>query len=299
MTVLADLDFGDDYIYLENDGMEVFVVVHPDAGTTNYEDFVIDFGSYNANGYGLGYSASQIVMYAKDGSGGDTEKYNHNGYAADPVLIRGELDFGSLGYIWVNSGNYLTWFTSDALSVLGSSEINESSTHDSYAGPFTIGLESQTDQLVSDDRYFKGSIAEVIIYDADIDDGDANIIQSYLALKYGLTLKYGLSPAGAGDYISSSGTVIWDASTVQNYINGIGAIGRDDASGLDQRQGQSSSPGSVLAIGLGDIELTNDDNTNSFSSDESFMIWGNYKDMLLLLIPLSIALPTAVCIATG
>ena len=67
------------------------------------------------------------------------------------------------------------------------------------------------------DRSYTGSIAEVMAFDNDPSDG---AIESYLALKYGITLG---SPSSVVDYASPSGTVIWTGnSTYQNDIAGLG-----------------------------------------------------------------------------
>ncbi|SHH79170.1 choice-of-anchor J domain-containing protein, partial [Winogradskyella jejuensis] len=100
-------------------------------------------------------------------------------------------------------------------------------------------------------QYFQGSfdgrIAEVITYRARKDDADAtqerNRIQSYLAIKYGITLEptitAGVIEEGNLDYVDSDGSVIWDVSASAGFNFDIAGIGRDDASGLDQRQSSS------------------------------------------------------------
>jgi len=134
---------------------------------------------------------------------------------------------------------------------------------------------------------FDGRIAEVITYSAtnsDIDPTDArNRIQSYLAVKYGITL--GVNGTSQ-DYVDSDGTVIWDQSTNNGYNYDIAGIGRDDASELYQKQSSSVNDAvdgtgpteGILTIGLTDIYDTNSDNratnTNSIN-DKQYLMWGN------------------------
>ncbi len=136
---------------------------------------------------------------------------------------------------------------------------------------------------------FDGRIAEVITYSAtnnDANDTDArNRIQSYLGIKYGITLDLD-SNGTQKDYVNSDGTVIWDQSANVGYNHDIAGIGRDDASELNQKQSSSvndATDGSgpiegILTIGLSDIYTTNSDNISSnpttFNNKE-FLVWGN------------------------
>lgn len=136
---------------------------------------------------------------------------------------------------------------------------------------------------------FDGRIAEVITYsstNSDANDTDVrNRIQSYLAIKYGITL----DPDSNGttkDYVNSDGTVIWDYSANTGYNHDIAGIGRDDASELNQKQSSSINDGvdgsgpieGILTIGLNDIYDTNSDNITSNPNtldDKEYLVWGN------------------------
>ena len=132
-----------------------------------------------------------------------------------------------------------------------------------------------------------GRIAELITYKSRQTDTDLtqarNRIQSYLALKYGITL--GVNGTSQ-DYVNTDGTVIWDVDTgvpaddVFNYD--IAGIGRDDASGLYQKQSRSvnndldsgSRGQGVLTMGINTIYNTNNLNPNTLN-DKEYLIWGN------------------------
>ncbi|MDE5424005.1 hypothetical protein L3073_17455, partial [Ancylomarina sp. DW003] len=75
-------------------------------------------------------------------------------------------------------------------------------------------------------------VGEMIVYSTQLSAADINKVESYLAIKYGITLD---NSAGgiAGDYTSSGGTLLWDASTNVTYHNDVAGIGRDDNSALD------------------------------------------------------------------
>jgi hypothetical protein len=56
--------------------------------------------------------------------------------------------------------------------------------------------------------YYDGKIAEVINYDGGLTLIQRQKIESYLAIKYGITLN-----SGAQDYIDSDGTLVWSTTT--------------------------------------------------------------------------------------
>ncbi|MBU2526745.1 MAG: T9SS type A sorting domain-containing protein [Bacteroidetes bacterium] len=125
------------------------------------------------------------------------------------------------------------------------------------------------------DGSYNGRIAEVVTYSSRKDDVAERIrIESYLAVKYGITLGVnGISQ----NYQDSSGNIIWDAS-FPGFNFDIAGIGRDDASLLNQKQSKSQNNGvnpPILTMGLGDILPTNTANTNTFDTDRAFLVWGS------------------------
>lgn len=120
----------------------------------------------------------------------------------------------------------------------------------------------------------EGSISEVISYDRELTELEKLKINSYLAIKYGITL-LAIDGNGASDYIDSKGNIIWNAAyTVFN--NNIAGIGNDFASGLDQKQSKSvyKTANDQLIVSVGNLAFTNDKNRNSLK-DGAFLIWGD------------------------
>ncbi|WP_169435059.1 DUF11 domain-containing protein [Neolewinella persica] len=74
-------------------------------------------------------------------------------------------------------------------------------------------------------------IAEFIAYPGPIDAAQHNKIQTYLAVKYGISLDQTV----ATNYTSSNGTVVWDAAANSVYSNNIFGIGLDKVGCLDQQ----------------------------------------------------------------
>ena len=131
-------------------------------------------------------------------------------------------------------------------------------------------------------------VCEIITYTSRKNDVNLtqqrNRIQSYLGIKYGITL--GINGTSQ-DYVDSDGTLIWDVNTgistndVFNYD--IAGIGRDDASKLLQKQSRSVNKEfdggfraqGVLTIGLSTIYDTNNLNPETSINDKEFLVWGN------------------------
>ncbi|MEM9259602.1 MAG: hypothetical protein AAGA62_08140, partial [Bacteroidota bacterium] len=111
---------------------------------------------------------------------------------------------------------------------------------------------------------FQGHLAEVVVYDQLKSATEIQQIRSYLAVKYGITL--------SEDYLSSLGTPTW--TNGGGYDNAITGIGRDDITGLYQRQSRSQEPEGLITMGLGTIAATNADNPNSFDNG-SFLLFGD------------------------
>ena len=68
-----------------------------------------------------------------------------------------------------------------------------------------------------------------------LSDTDRNKIESYLAVKYGITL----DQTSATNYVRSDGTIVWNASVNGIYKNNIFGVGKDNLTSLNQNQSQS------------------------------------------------------------
>lgn len=126
-------------------------------------------------------------------------------------------------------------------------------------------------RAASADLAFDGNINEVVVYNRTLSAAELRQVNSYLALKYGITM--------SGDYIATDGTTsYWTAANNTGYLNNITGIGRDDKTVLYQKQSRSvntAANGNMVAIGLTSIEATNKDNTATLEDDISFFVWGD------------------------
>jgi len=120
-------------------------------------------------------------------------------------------------------------------------------------------------------------MAEFILYSRALTPAEINKVESYLGVKYGFTLIQ--TGAEANNYTASDNTIIWDNVANAPYYNNITGIGRDDASGLDQRQSLSINDDALVTIYngtySGGFPAVNAANTNSFNTDLSLLLFGD------------------------
>ena len=105
----------------------------------------------------------------------------------------------------------------------------------------------------ADSLALNGHIAEALYFDHRI--SDTAVIQwiSYLAVKYGVTLLQ-------TDYLDSRRNVIWDYTGYPDYCTSIAGLGRDDSTGLCQKQtyfasGQTAFEDNAAVVSDGDFIL--------------------------------------------
>jgi hypothetical protein len=209
---------------------------------------------------GLGIFASGTASYSLDGNGCSTAATTSA--ITEPRVIRAiytnpATNLG--GSTWLNGVQEATGTSCGAIA-----------TTFFEVGGRTAGASTW------DVRVFNGKITEVVVHKSVLPAAEANRIESYLAVKYGITLRQ--TPA-AQNYTASDGTTaFWDSSVNTIYNKNIAGIGRDDASGLNQKQSRSvnlPASGNMVTIGLNTIAADNASNTNSFGADRDFLTWGD------------------------
>lgn len=113
---------------------------------------------------------------------------------------------------------------------------------------------------------FNGQIAEVLIFERVLSAKERKQIESYLAIKYGISL--------LENYYNSRGEIIWNTALHADFSQNITGIGRDNSYQLDQKQSCGRNPKPLLEIGAGNIAVTNAQNTSALN-DNSFLLWGD------------------------
>uniref|UniRef100_UPI003F6C1175 T9SS type A sorting domain-containing protein n=1 Tax=Polaribacter sp. TaxID=1920175 RepID=UPI003F6C1175 len=133
------------------------------------------------------------------------------------------------------------------------------------------------------DRVINGSIAEVMFFSDAHSDTKRQQVQSYLAIKYGFTLDDTDNSVSIveGDYVLAGGSPkVWNYTNNSTFHNDVAGIGRDDAMALNQKQSKSVSSDAIITIGLDAISATNALNTNTFTTNKDFLMWGNNNGVI-------------------
>lgn len=122
-------------------------------------------------------------------------------------------------------------------------------------------------------RDWLGPVGEIIAYSGSITAVDANKIESYLGVKYGITLGGNGSTTLA--YNSPTGTTIWNANTGYHYD--VAGIGKDVVlEGLDQPKSHSiNTPGDAVIMANSDFTTP-----TTLSADGQYLMWGHNNSAL-------------------
>lgn len=277
------LDLGSNYIYSSapKTGFTMLAVVQPDESVNKTRAFITDIGVYKELGYGFGYSYENIFAYTPnkegavwpDNKGGSTFEEVHT-FKDKPVIVASKLAFSNHHEIHIDG---TIWYDDESSNIAqftqytpgpGTGEVYGVPTHLDNEGPFTIGRMSKNVGVDwNNGRGFDGKMCEIIVYSNEISNSDLQKINTYLGIKYGISLPK--------DYVNSASEVIWSTSANGGYNYDIAGIMRDDASALDQRQSKAVNSAEILSIGKGEITATNAANPNAFANNLDCLLWGS------------------------
>jgi hypothetical protein len=132
-------------------------------------------------------------------------------------------------------------------------------------------IKNQDPKIIFGNKDNKGigaKIAEVLVYDKVLSKDERKQVESYLSIKYGISL-----PEEA-DYLLSNGQVVFAGAKNKGYNYRVTGIGRDDKGALYQKQSKNVEDPLTLTIGLDKIYGLNDDNKSSLN-DNSILFWSD------------------------
>ena len=123
------------------------------------------------------------------------------------------------------------------------------------------------------ERDWLGDVSEVIVLTGTSTANERDQIESYLAVKYGLTL--GVNGTSK-HYYNSDHVEIWNQSSNLGYNYDITGISRDDITQFDQRKSHTEMwttgvRNDIVTIANGSTFST----PSSFSTDKSSLVWGH------------------------
>lgn len=93
-------------------------------------------------------------------------------------------------------------------------------------------------EYAADLSFLSGYCPELVGYDRILSPMECRRVESYLAIKYGITLK--------SSYYGSDGRILWDADALQKYHHRITAIGWDAGNRLFQHTSVTADKDSLL-----------------------------------------------------
>lgn len=115
---------------------------------------------------------------------------------------------------------------------------------------------------------FSGLFPEFLVYDKVLSRKEQLRVNSYLAIKYGITLQ-------ESNYLNAEGKIIWNEKNNRDYSHRIAGIARDDISGLLQKQAASQRDKSpIWRMALGALRDHNALNETPLPP-ATFLLWGD------------------------
>lgn len=254
---------------------DIFAVVIPDINVTSTTASLDIFcgdrvpATNQTDGTGIGYGRytnrfnNEVLTYCL----GTTSGTPPTGYGVAHVDATGTVNYNSAGIINASNNAAVNGMN---LTFNANNVVNATNDIPDFANvnnsQFWIGRSEGWDGS------WDGRIGELITLSSRATNIERSNIQSYLAVKYGITL--GVNGTSM-NYTNSAGAVIWDTAANSGYNYDIAGIGRDDASRLTQKQSRSINPTEVMTIGLTDILPVNTANTSTFATDRNFLMWGS------------------------
>ncbi|MBA2421849.1 MAG: hypothetical protein H0V61_01300, partial [Chitinophagales bacterium] len=112
---------------------------------------------------------------------------------------------------------------------------------------------------------FKGKVAEAIAYNTNLTSTNRQKVETYLAIKYGITL--------SNDYLNTSGVITYDVSS---YSKNIIGIAREDDEDLLQKQSHSLDDTTRIYMnGLASDNLANTTAPSEFGANDVSVLTGH------------------------
>ncbi len=270
-------------IYREGSGVGVLnrFNYNPSVFTDGTSNRLIQTGNINLGSSTTGFSVYQVVGQS---AGVVSMEWYHT--VNGNLKIKGDalmyvLDAGTVGPSGVNntynSGGletvqgYLQTVRGTPTTIVGNGKFN-GTTGPTYSNGWRVAVQNGIciGSNLDNGEFMNGGMGEFIVFPSVLSSALNLRVESYLAIKYGITLG---SSAAPSDYTASDGTVIWTANAP--YQNNIIGIGRDNAvasSLLLQKQSHYYSD--EVRLYRGALATTNINNAATFAVDKSFVVVG-------------------------
>ncbi|MDR0700022.1 MAG: VCBS repeat-containing protein, partial [Tannerella sp.] len=260
-----------------NNKHSAFFVVNNDFGTHSWI-YTMMFGdaSSNANYKGPGYGVHKVsdgTIVGRFRTEGDNE---NAGSGTLNLFKPGATSI--LGYHhYAHGGTGITNIYDIKWRFNG---LEDSKNNTLTNGQFGLNQASMIGKGYTHDRVLQGVMSEVIMYDDELPQASLQRIESYLAIKYGITLNPDNDLRKRFDYLFSNGTMLWNGTAGENtkwdtYYNRVAAVIRDDDANLHNRQSHSTNTGSIMHMGVAGTRLGTHVDVGFFNYDKEAVIWGD------------------------
>jgi hypothetical protein len=199
-----------------------------------------------------------------------------------------------LGYLTINGNNKAVFrFNAQEDHAFYSGDYMEATGGTFSWGNINMTTGSTLGSAYDENRTIIGVMSEALIYDRKLTPTETRAVESYMALKYGITLypknmandfNSGNNPGNTYDrfnYTFSDNTIIWEGDTPSgnkfaDFYNNISAVIRDDAARLHNKHSHSTNVGSILHLGVAGTRLSADGSeVGRLDNDLEAVISGN------------------------
>lgn len=219
---------------------DYFIVLDPDNSLTSASDDEMPLGFDTGSSAGLAFGAhdgtltNEVITHST--SGGYASGQEDAGVTySDLIIINARNNSGATDQDLYVNGTILT--------------VNTNGTFANFSGNYSIG------NNINRDDAFDGKITEVLSFSSRQTDADRRDIETYLAIKYGITIDI------SSEAYTVGGSAVYNLTS---YSNDIAGIGTDNGVGLSQTTSTSINTDAIVTM-----------SSASAQSDGDFLVWGN------------------------
>ena len=260
---VLNFDGGDEYMhgFAGFSTQTFFIVAHNDESFSDDDDgqTLLSYGDNGNNAFALGNTTGllegEFVTFAIRTA---SENYRSGRVGA--------------GFISADPHLFVSWRSDQdseprqVIQVNGQNIVNREYNRDNYSWQddqkYVLGAKRHSAGTITE--YFNGKIAEVIAFDAALSKFDRAKVQSYLALKYGLTLDQRQADVSLRAYYDADANIVWEPARTPGFDQDIAGIGLDANSTLNQPKSKSSNNDALVTIG-----------SPTDMTQGEFLIWAN------------------------
>ncbi len=246
---------------LNGNDLTVFAVVHQDGGSS-YRSPWTTRDDYPQRGHIMYYEGGRYKYWNGEGSGW-SQLLTADTTGAYEILTARSIDVSTT----VSRIEKKVFLQGTQIGATSTSNFSPNTIQ-----PFRVGKGAT--EKVEGAYPWSGDISEIIVYANALSDLERNRVESYLAIKYGITLN---QSSTYPDYRDSLGTVIWSQSINSTYTNDIAGLGVDVASSLNQKVSTSINTDAIVTLATTNNFSTSNTDTSrvTLGSDRSFLLWSN------------------------